>query len=154
MSLCVLLLGLRAKLSAASLRLQVSLHLEPLARVCHTRGGSSSGGPATHLSSNVPQVASPATLDQPPPADADKSYVSGGGNTFRFAMDRFHIRANANAISDFRGKDRSYSQPTQTEQDEPVENLKLRANGQMDVDQPGNDILSGASLKRRDGEHP
>lgn len=151
MSLCVLLLGLRAKLSAAFLRLQVSLHLEPLARACHTRGGSSSGGPAAHLSSNVPQVASPATLDQPPPADADKSYVSGGGNTLRFAMDRFHIRANANAnananaISDFRGKDRSYSQPTQTEQDEPVENLKLRANGQMDVDQPGNDILSGAS---------
>ncbi|XP_019722806.1 C2 domain-containing protein 3-like, partial [Hippocampus comes] len=101
-------------------QLEVSLHLEPLAAACHTLHFS---GPATHLSSNVPQVASPATLDQPPPPDANKLNVSGGGNTSR-------------------GKDRSYSQTTQTEQDESVENLNLRANGQIDVDQPGNDILS------------
>ncbi|XP_051933692.1 C2 domain-containing protein 3 [Hippocampus zosterae] len=82
-------------------QLEVSLHLEPLA-------------PAAHSNGNVPQVASPATLEQPPPPpDADKS-----------------------------GKDRSDFQTTQTEQDESAEKLKLRANGHIDADQPGNDILS------------
>ncbi|XP_077422726.1 C2 domain-containing protein 3 isoform X2 [Vanacampus margaritifer] len=100
--------------------LEVSLHLEPLAAACDNR---SSSGPATDFSSNIPQVASLATFDEAPPSNGNKSYEGSDGNTLR-------------------GKDHSYSQTTQTDKDESVETLKLRATAQIAVDQPRDDILS------------
>ncbi|XP_077350359.1 LOW QUALITY PROTEIN: C2 domain-containing protein 3 [Festucalex cinctus] len=100
--------------------LEVSLHLEPLAAACDNR---SSSVPATDFSSNVPQVASLATFDDPPPTNSNKSYEGSDGNAPR-------------------GKDHSYSQTTQTDKDQSVEKLKLRATSQIAVDQPRDDILS------------
>ncbi|XP_061536890.1 C2 domain-containing protein 3 isoform X3 [Phycodurus eques] len=105
--------------------LEVSLHLEPLAGEFDNR---TSSGPTAEFSSNVPRVVSPPTFDEPSPPDANKSDERRGGNTLR-------------------GKAHLCSQTTQTDKDESVENLKLRANVILERGTKPRDAMVVSALK-------